>query len=47
MASHSRQDIEEVVTILASAMRDADLEYRLGHEGEKAIALPGAQDASV
>src|SRR5690554_1942284 len=35
MASHSRQDIEEVVTILASAMRDADLEYRLGHEGEK------------
>ncbi|MDP2778812.1 pyridoxal phosphate-dependent aminotransferase family protein [Devosia sp.] len=47
MASHSRQDIEEVVTILASAMRDADLEYRLGHEGGKAIALPGAQDASV
>lgn len=47
MASHSRQDIEEVVTILASAMRDADLEYRLGHEGEKTIALPGAQDASV
>ena len=35
MASHTRQDIDQVVTILAKAMRDADLEYRLGHEGQQ------------
>lgn len=34
MASHTRADIDQVVQILAGAMRDADLEYRLGHEGE-------------
>ena len=33
MASHSQADIDQVVDILAKAMRDADLEYRLGHEG--------------
>lgn len=35
MASHTRQDIDQVVSILAKAMRDADLEYRLGHEGQQ------------
>jgi len=34
MAAHTRQDIDQVVDILAQAMRDADLEYRLGHEGQ-------------
>src|SRR5690606_31255198 len=33
MASHTSDDIDQVVAILASAMREADLEYRLGHEG--------------
>ncbi|WP_345890908.1 aminotransferase class I/II-fold pyridoxal phosphate-dependent enzyme [Devosia oryzisoli] len=33
MASHTREDVEQVVDILSRAMRDADLEYRLGHEG--------------
>jgi 7-keto-8-aminopelargonate synthetase-like enzyme len=33
MASHTHADIDQVVAILAQAMRDADLEYRLGHEG--------------
>ncbi|MGV8955999.1 MAG: aminotransferase class I/II-fold pyridoxal phosphate-dependent enzyme, partial [Cypionkella sp.] len=36
MASHTPEDIDEVVEVLASAMRKADLEYRLGHEGEQA-----------
>lgn len=34
MASHSSDDIDQVVAILAKAMREADLEYRLGHEGQ-------------
>lgn len=34
MASHTKDDIDQVVAILASAMREADLEYRLGHEGQ-------------
>lgn len=42
MASHTREDIDQVVAILAKAMRDADLEYRLGHEGEKDPARSGA-----
>ncbi len=42
MASHTREDIDQVVAILAKAMRDADLEYRLGHEGEKEPARSGA-----
>ncbi len=33
MASHTPDDIRQVVEILARAMRDADLEYRLAHEG--------------
>lgn len=33
MAAHSFEDIDQVVAILARAMRDADLEYRVGHEG--------------
>jgi glycine C-acetyltransferase len=32
MASHDKRDIDEVAAILAKAMRDADLEYRLGNE---------------
>jgi len=35
MASHTHEDIDQVVEILAKAMRDADLEYRLGHEGDQ------------
>lgn len=35
MAAHSRDDIDQVVHVLAGAMRKADLEYRLGHEGEQ------------
>ncbi|MEO5806368.1 aminotransferase class I/II-fold pyridoxal phosphate-dependent enzyme [Devosia sp.] len=38
MAAHNRADIDQVVKILAKAMHDADLEYRLGHEGENADA---------
>lgn len=33
MASHTHDDIDQVVQRLSRAMRDADLEYRLGHEG--------------
>ena len=36
MAAHTRADIDRVVQILAKAMRDGDLEYRLGHEGRQA-----------
>jgi 7-keto-8-aminopelargonate synthetase-like enzyme len=34
MAAHSSEDVDQVVQVLASAMRNADLEYRLGHEGD-------------
>lgn len=34
MAAHTKEDIDQVVEILAQAMREADLEYRLGHEGQ-------------
>lgn len=37
MAAHTRQDIEEVVAILEKSMKAADLEYRLGHEGEASV----------
>lgn len=37
MASHSHDDIDQVVQVLAKAMRDADLEYRLGHEGQQEL----------
>lgn len=36
MAAHDSKDIDQIVDILARAMRDADLEYRLGHEGQAA-----------
>ncbi|UYO01152.1 MAG: pyridoxal phosphate-dependent aminotransferase family protein [Devosia sp.] len=36
MASHSFEDIDQVVEILARSMRDADLEYRVSHEGQAA-----------
>ena len=35
MKTHTREDIDQVVAILAKAMREADLEYRLGHEGRQ------------
>jgi 7-keto-8-aminopelargonate synthetase-like enzyme len=35
MAAHTREDIDQVVAITTRAMREADLEYRLGHEGEQ------------
>lgn len=34
MASHTRADIDQVVAVLTKAMHSADLEYRLGHEGQ-------------
>jgi 7-keto-8-aminopelargonate synthetase and related enzymes len=37
MAAHTREDIDQVVAILAKAMREADLEYRLGHEGRQDV----------
>ena len=38
MAAHTHDDIDQVVAILARAMRDADLEYRLGHEGQPQVS---------
>jgi len=38
MAAHSKEDIDQVVQILSKAMRDGDLEYRLGHEGQQDAA---------
>jgi glycine C-acetyltransferase len=35
MAAHTSDDIDQVVAILAKAMREADLEYRLGHEARQ------------
>lgn len=35
MAAHSQADIDQVVEILSGAMHNADLQYRLGHEGER------------
>lgn len=49
MAAHNRADIDQVVKILSKAMHDADLEYRLGHEGENnevARALSGGIQAA-
>lgn len=40
MATHSREDIDQVVAILAQAMRDADLEYRLGREARELRTAP-------
>lgn len=34
MAAHTRKDIDDVVAILDKSIKAADLEYRLGHEGE-------------
>ncbi|WDR04995.1 pyridoxal phosphate-dependent aminotransferase family protein [Devosia rhodophyticola] len=45
MASHNRSDIDQVVEILSKAMRDADLEYRLGHEGENNEARARTTDS--
>ncbi len=39
MASHTRTDIDEVVRVLADAMKAADLEYRQSHEG--LVRAPG------
>ena len=47
MAAHSRDDIDQVVAILAKAMRDADLEYRLGHEGQQEPARIRPAQASA
>ena len=47
MASHTHQDIDEVVEILAKAMRDADLEYRLGHEGQQDPGRIGAPRSEI
>ena len=45
MAAHTRDDIDQVVDILAKAMRDADLEYRVIHEGQPA-RMPAATAAA-
>lgn len=44
MAAHSKEDIDQVVQILSKAMRDADLEYRLGHEGQPDAARGSRPD---
>jgi 7-keto-8-aminopelargonate synthetase-like enzyme len=45
MAAHTRQDIDQVVQILKQAMTQADLEYRLGHEGDAAVRSSHSQAA--
>ena len=47
MASHTREDIDQVVAILAKAMRAADLEYRLGHEGQQDAGRARAASAAA
>ncbi len=47
MASHTSEDIDQVVAILARAMRDADLEYRLGHEGQQDASRARAASAAA
>ncbi|MBS3847365.1 MULTISPECIES: pyridoxal phosphate-dependent aminotransferase family protein [Devosia] len=47
MASHTQEDIDQVVKILAKAMRDADLEYRLGHEGQQDATRPATASSSA
>lgn len=46
MAAHTREDIDQVVEILAKAMRDADLEYRVIHEGQPG-RVPAAASAAA
>jgi len=46
MAAHTRQDIDQVVQILKQAMTAADLEYRLGHEGEVAVGRGSGSQAA-
>ena len=46
MAAHSQQDIDQVVEILSRAMRDADLEYRLGHEPDAVRTRAGQASAA-
>lgn len=40
MAAHTREDIEQVVSILAKAMRDADLDFRVANEGRGKAEAP-------
>lgn len=47
MASHTSEDIDQVVQILSRAMREADLEYRLGHEGQVPEARVRNRDTSA
>lgn len=48
MASHTKEDIDQVVAVLAKAMHDADIEYRLGHEGNPSTGRsPSSPSAEV
>ncbi len=47
MASHTTDDIDLVVQRLSKAMRDADLEYRLGHEGQGTDQRGRGRESSV
>ena len=47
MASHTSDDIDQVVAILSKAMRDADLEYRVSHEGPADPARKGSSNAAA
>ncbi len=47
MASHTSDDIDLVVQRLSKAMRDADLEYRLGHEGQGTDQRGRGRESSV
>ena len=47
MASHTKEDIDQVVQILSKAMRDADLEFRLIQEGQQDAAARGRSQANA
>ena len=47
MASHTKEDIDQVVQILSKAMRDADLEFRLIQESQQDAAARGRSQANA
>jgi glycine C-acetyltransferase len=42
MAAHTTDDVKQVVAILARAIREADIEMRVAHEGDKGRVMAGA-----
>ena len=47
MAAHTHEDIDQVVEILAQAMHDADMEYRLGHEAPHRVSERMEEASSI